>query len=158
MKIHNPYNALEEHHCFGCSVKNPIGLKLEFELDGDQVKANWNPTKDYQGFEDLLHGGIISTLMDEIAAWAVQVLLHTAGLTSELNVKYLKPVRLSKGTIQVSAQIASVEGRLAKVKTSLKDSTDTICAEGMITYFIYPENVARKKLRFPEPAQFFSTK
>ncbi|HOI33056.1 MAG: PaaI family thioesterase [Bacteroidales bacterium] len=158
MKINNPYNKLKEHHCFGCSAKNPIGLKLEFKLEGNQVTAKWNPTRDYQGFEDLLHGGIISTIMDEIAAWAVQVLLHTAGVTSELNVKYLKPVRLSKGAVWASAHIAHVEGRLAKVKTSLKDSSDTICAEGMITYFIYPEVVAQKKFRFPNPDLFLDTK
>ena len=91
MKIFNPYNKLPEHHCFGCAGKNPIGLKLSFDLDGDTLKSSWLPSKNYQGFEDIVHGGIISTLMDEAAAWVIQLRLKTAGVTSELNVKYLKP-------------------------------------------------------------------
>jgi uncharacterized protein (TIGR00369 family) len=149
MKIINPYNTLAEHHCFGCSNRNPIGLNLTFELEGERVKTSWIPTKNYQGFENIVHGGIISTLMDEVAAWAVQLLLKTSGVTSELNVKYLKPLRVSKGAVEVSAEIDSVEGKLAHVKTVIKDSDDIICAEGLITYFIFPEAVAKKKFRYP---------
>ncbi|MBG0782565.1 MAG: PaaI family thioesterase [Bacteroidales bacterium] len=158
MKINNPYNTLAEHHCFGCSIRNPIGLKLTFELEGEQVKTSWNPSKNYQGFEDIVHGGIISTLMDEVAAWAIQLLLKTSGVTSELNVKYLRPLRVSKGTVDVSAEINSVEGKLAHVKTVIKDSDDVICAEGLITYFIFPEGVAQKKFRYPGINVFLGSK
>ncbi len=157
MKINNPYNTLADHHCFGCSTRNPIGLKLTFELEGESVKASWNPSRNYQGFEDIVHGGIISTLMDEVAAWAVQLLLKTSGVTSELNVKYLKPLRVSKGQVTVSAEISSVEGKLALVKTVIKDSDDVICAEGLITYFIFPEAVAQKKFRYPGIKAFLSS-
>ncbi len=158
MKIFNPYNKLPEHHCFGCAGKNPIGLKLSFDLDGDTLKSSWLPSKNYQGFEDIVHGGIISTLMDEAAAWVIQLRLKTAGVTSELNVKYLKPLRVSKGAALILAEISSTEAKYAKVKTTVKDSDNVICAVGLITYFIFPEAVAQKKFRYPGINAFLTDK
>lgn len=158
MKVINPYNRLPEHYCFGCASKNPIGLKLTFELNGETIEAYWDPSKDYQGFEDIVHGGIISTLMDEAAAWAIQLVLKTAGVTSELKVKYLKPLRVSKGRVFVSASIISTEGRLASVKTIIRDRDERICAEGIITYYVFPEAVARNKFRYPGIQAFLNEK
>jgi len=158
MKVFNPYNRLPEHHCFGCAGKNPIGLKLSFELKGETVETSWDPSKDYQGFEDILHGGIISTLMDEAAAWAIQLVLKTAGVTSELNVKYLKPLRVSKGRVYVSASISSHEERFASVKTIIRDTDENVCAEGVITYYVFPEEIAQKKFRYPGIQAFLDEK
>jgi uncharacterized protein (TIGR00369 family) len=149
MKVSNPYNQLPAHHCFGCSTKNPIGLALEFELDGDELICVWNPTKNYQGFEGMLHGGIISTIMDEAGAWAIQILAETAGLTSELRVKYLKPVRLANGTITVKASLKGQKDRLTTVYVALLDGNEKLCAEAHIDYFVFPENIAKQKFRYP---------
>src|SRR5690554_7450779 len=49
----------------------------------------------------ILHGGIQATLMDEAAAWVVFVCLKTAGLTTELTTRYLKPVYIENGQITI---------------------------------------------------------
>jgi uncharacterized protein (TIGR00369 family) len=139
MKVFNPYNTLALHNCFGCAKKNPIGLALEFELIGDEVICEWLPTANYQGFEGMLHGGIISTIMDEVGAWTVQLILKTAGVTSELNVKYLKPVRISNGPIKVRS------------KTGER-------VEAHIQYFVFPEKIAKEKFRYPGIEAFFDPK
>ena len=149
MKVFNPYNELPAHNCFGCAKKNPIGLALEFELLGDELICEWNPTKNYQGFEGMLHGGIISTIMDEAAAWAIQLLAETAGVTSELNVKYLIPVRLANGTITVKARLKERKERLITVYVTMLDGNGKLCAEGRIVYFVFPKNIAQQKFRYP---------
>jgi len=149
MKVSNPYNQLPAHHCFGCSTKNPIGLALKFELHGDELICVWNPTKNYQGFEGMLHGGIISTIMDEAGAWAIQILAETAGLTSELRVKYLKPVRFANGAITVKASLKGQKDRLTTVYVVLLDGNNTLCAEAHIDYFVFPQNIAKEKFRYP---------
>lgn len=149
MKVFNPYNKLPAHHCFGCAKKNPIGLALEFELLGGELICNWNPTENYQGFEGMLHGGIISTIMDEAGAWAIQLLAETAGVTSELNVKYLKPVRLANGPITVKARLKGRKERLTTVYVALLDGDEKLCAEAHIDYFVFPENIAKEKFRYP---------
>ncbi|MGD0710115.1 MAG: hypothetical protein ABR968_02965 [Bacteroidales bacterium] len=68
-KISNPYIKVKEYCCFGCSPDNKTGLRLEFYEDGDEIYTEWQPTQYLQGYVNVVHGGIQSTLMDEIAAY-----------------------------------------------------------------------------------------
>ena len=64
--------------CFGCGRLNPCGLKLEFsELDGDYV-THFTGRPEHQGYDGIMHGGIISTLLDEIMARYIYCLLYTS--------------------------------------------------------------------------------
>lgn len=153
-KIRNPYN-LVENGCFACSDTNPIGLKLTFEESDRFVHATWTPTGYYQGYKNLLHGGIISTLLDEIGAWCVNVKLGTAGVTSELKIRFLKPVWLTKGDITLQAEIIENRERSVLLKCCLFDSAGVLCAEAETSFFVYPEEIARKRLHFPGKEAFY---
>ena len=62
---------LQLQNCFGCSPDNPIGLHMEFYEDGDYIVSTWHPEHNYQGWVDTMHGGILSTLIDEVCGWVV---------------------------------------------------------------------------------------
>ena len=66
-KISNPWLHKEGYYCFGCAPTNPIGLHMEFFEEGDQIISFWRPQDHFQGWVGVLHGGIISTLIDETA-------------------------------------------------------------------------------------------
>ena len=66
-KIFNPYRDLKGYNCFGCSLNNMDGLRLEFIEDGEYLKSEWQPEDKFQGYINILHGGIQATLLDEIA-------------------------------------------------------------------------------------------
>jgi acyl-coenzyme A thioesterase PaaI-like protein len=52
--------------CFACGPDNSRGLRLQFEIDEDgEAIAEWIPDPDLEGFEGIVHGGIISTVLDE---------------------------------------------------------------------------------------------
>ena len=70
-KIINPWEGLDGYMCFGCAPNNPLGLHMEFFEDGDDIVAFWKPQGTYQGWLRTLHGGIQTTLMDELAGWVV---------------------------------------------------------------------------------------
>ena len=72
-KIKNPYAGLEEqgYNCFACCPDNPFGLKMEFYEDGDDIVCLWDAHPNFQGWLNTLHGGIQSTLMDEIGGWLI---------------------------------------------------------------------------------------
>lgn len=153
-KIKNPYNQ-QENNCFACSEKNPIGLKLKFEESEKYLHATWEPSEYYQGYINILHGGIIATLLDEIGAWCVNVKVGTAGVTSELSVKYLKPVFISKGNITLRAEIIKIMERNVMLVCSLFDGSGTLCAQAETDFFIYPEDIARRRLNFPGKEAFY---
>src|SRR5262245_4874414 len=53
--------------CFCCGQKNPIGLKLEFhETPDGRMGTIWIPRKEHQGFKDIVHGGLVATVLDEV--------------------------------------------------------------------------------------------
>jgi len=53
----------ELYQCIGCSPHNPIGLKLEFWEDGDELYAEWEPQPNFMGCVNVVHGGIQATLL-----------------------------------------------------------------------------------------------
>ena len=100
-EILNPYDKLEEHKCFACSKHNISGLQMDFYEEEDFVVSEWQPTPSFQGYYNILHGGIQATLMDEISSWCIQIKLKTAGVTSRLETKYRKPIYTNKGKIKL---------------------------------------------------------
>jgi hypothetical protein len=65
-----PIITRSDHACFGCGDDNAIGLRLRFAPSGEGVKASFVPGVDHQGFHHVVHGGIISAVLDEAMAWA----------------------------------------------------------------------------------------
>lgn len=154
-KIRNPfvYKKDEGYNCFGCSPNNPIGLNMEFYTDGEVVVSQWDPANHFQGYVNVLHGGIQATLMDEIASWVVYALLDTAGVTVNLNVNYLKPVYLN-GPIQVRACLIERGERKAIIKTEIVSEKGIVCSEAMVEYFLFPNAIARRKYHYPGKQAF----
>ncbi len=158
IKIKNAFvekGTRHNYNCFGCSPYNEIGLQLEFWESGDELLAKWQPKKMLEGWQDVLHGGVQATLFDELAGWIVLIKLKTAGVTSELNVQYIKPVNISKGELTVRGKVVSLENRLAKMSLSLFDGVGQECAAAQVVYFCFPEKIARAKYHYPGHEAFY---
>jgi len=155
-RILNPYKNIEGYNCFGCAPHNDNGLQMEFFLEGEELVSEWEPKGFLQGYFNILHGGIQATLIDEIGNWLVMILLKTGSVTSELYVKYLKPVRIDKkGKITLKARLLETAKNSAKVYVELFDAEGIKCAEGEPVYFVYPPAIAKRKLYFPDYKEFF---
>ncbi|HYX09137.1 MAG TPA: PaaI family thioesterase [Bacteroidales bacterium] len=154
-KINNPFAGRPSYNCFGCSPDNPHGLHLEFFEDGEEVVCNWTPEDNLQGYDKVLHGGIQSTLMDEIASWTVYVKAKTAGVTARMEVKFRKPVFVDAGPLTVRGKIISQNKRIVTIYTRLFDANGICCAEGKVDYFVMPPDQAKEKLNYPGYERFF---
>ena len=128
---------------------------MRFWEEGDEILCYWEPGKNFQGFHDILHGGIQSTMIDEIASWVVFIKLDTAGVTYRLNVKYSRPVRLSKGEVALRAKLREKKRSLALIDVSLSDGEGALCSEGLAEYFIMSPEKAKKELHFPGKDAFY---
>jgi len=158
-KIRNPWKDPKnkgEYNCFACSPYNDSGLHLEFWEDGDEIITQWDPAKTYEGWVNVLHGGIQATLLDEVAGWVILLKQKTTGVTSEMNVQYLKPVKVSAGIVTVRGKLLSVDGRTAKIAASLYNGSGEECAKAMLSYFVFPENVAKRRYNYPGIEAFYS--
>ncbi len=155
IKLKNPYAGFPEYFCFGCSPHNDAGLRMEFYEEGEKIVSRWDPDHHFQGFHDVLHGGIQSTMIDEIASWVVFVKLETAGVTYRLNVKYRAPVKISKGTVTLQAELSEQRHNIATIRVELLDGEGTRCSEGVVDYFVLPDERARKEFHFPGKEAFY---
>ncbi len=157
-KIRNPFTIHKGFNCFGCSPDNPIGLQLNFIDHGDFITANWQPQTNYQGYHNLLHGGIQATLLDEIASWFVNVKLKTAGVTSKIEIKYKKTVYVDSGPIMLKATLIRLMRNIADIKVELFNDEKQLCAVGVAQYFTFSEKIAKEKYYYPEPNKFYFEK
>ncbi|MCX7954739.1 MAG: PaaI family thioesterase [Bacteroidales bacterium] len=154
-KVKNPFTKQLEYNCFGCCPTNPIGLKLEFEIENNEVVATWNPKKDYEGWVNILHGGIQVTLMDEIASWYVFTFLKTAGVTCKINVELKRAVYISDGQIKLKARLKEMKRNLAFIEVILLNKEEIECAYGIFTYYLYTREKAIAHFNFPEKENDF---
>ncbi|MFX0070287.1 MAG: PaaI family thioesterase [Candidatus Hermodarchaeota archaeon] len=86
-------------NCFGCSPKNKYGLQMKVYYSEAGCVSRLVVPENYCGFEGLVHGGIIATILDEIAAWTLILHLNRLGVTQTVKIDYLKPVYINQGII-----------------------------------------------------------
>ncbi len=153
--IVNPYDRIKEHKCFACSKNNLSGLQMTFYEEDGFVISEWQPKSEFQGYHNVLHGGIQATLMDEISSWCVQIKLQTAGVTSRLETKYKRPVYCDKGKIKLKAKIEEVIKNIAKVHVQLFDSDGNLCSESFAKFIVFPREIAENKFYYPDYESFF---
>jgi uncharacterized protein (TIGR00369 family) len=157
-KIHNPFPAIhdgEDYHCFGCSPQNDHGLNLEFWDDKGEVFSLWSPSRDFEGYPGIIHGGILATIMDETASWYVYTMLETSGVTSEMTVRYLKPVRIAGGIVTTAVSLLHRESQRATLQCTVSGNNGIPCAIAEITFFLYPEKIAVSRYHYPGKEAFY---
>lgn len=128
---------------------------MQFFEEGEEIVSEWQPRQHFQGYGNVLHGGIISTLMDEIASWYVFTKLKTAGVTYKLEVNFKSPVYTDKGDITLKASLEKKNKRLTDIRVKLYDHKGELCSEGIVGYFVFPEKWAQEKLYYPDFDSFF---
>ncbi|MBM4141909.1 MAG: PaaI family thioesterase [Nitrospira sp.] len=122
-------NKLEDDkHCFACGEKNPNGLNLKFSLRDGKVFAEFILHKTYQGYKDIVHGGIISTLLDE-AMVKVALLQGVPVVTAEITVRLKNPLMIGEKAI-VEAHITEKHRRIIETSAIIKKLDGTLIAEG----------------------------
>lgn len=115
-------NLEDDHHCFACGTRNPIGLRLSFQWDGSLLTAAFTPLKAHQGYRDVVHGGIITTVLDECMAQAAIRKFGVMAATVDLSVRFRLPLAVGQETIAEAeaeeARHGLIEGKARLARTS----------------------------------------
>ena len=129
--------------CFVCGKENPYGLKLCFEsLDELNVSANFVPAEHLMGFKGVLHGGIISAVLDDAMDWALYNSTSKLYVTSELTVNFKKPAMVCQEYKVLASSIREPGSRVRKIeyaKAQILDAKGEIIAEASGKFFQLPE-------------------
>ncbi len=118
-----PLNRASDHYCFGCGEQNPHGLRLKFfrrdSVDGG-VFADWVPTATHEGYVGMVHGGLVSTVCDEVMAWSCYA-QRIWGMTARLTVRFRQPVHVGR-PYRADGWVVSSKGCLIDVAAEMRDS------------------------------------
>ena len=132
------------HQCFGCSPINAAGLKMTFATDGESVVSPLKVPGHLCGWDNLVHGGVIATILDEIMSWASIHLLKKIILTKSVSIDFIKPVFINKMLTAKGRVIEVRSKREALMEGVIINESNEVCARSQGTYVLFSAKVAER--------------
>lgn len=116
-------------NCFACGQKNPIGIKLRFRKEGENlISTTFVPPENWTGWSNIMHGGFQALLLDETMSWSLWGLLSERHfVTASLDMKYLKPIKVQQ-ELKVFAKISENLEKIVKVEGEIQNSEGVVLA------------------------------
>ncbi len=119
----------DDSFCFVCGKDNPHGLKLVFNNINGKVISEFTPSKIYQGYKGITHGGIISAVLDEAMIYAA-IEEGIFPMTAEITIRFKKPL-MTDEQATIEAEVIKRGSRLITTHARLIRKDDGILiAEG----------------------------
>jgi acyl-coenzyme A thioesterase PaaI-like protein len=116
-------------NCFVCGRENPLGLKMTFyTTKPGTVEAQINLPKDYEGFPNIVHGGILSAILDEVTGRAQMSFKDRFMVTAQLTMRFRMPVLVDQN-YTVLGVAGEIKGRVSKSTGQILDMDGRIMAE-----------------------------
>jgi acyl-coenzyme A thioesterase PaaI-like protein len=92
----SPPATQDDRWCFACGPENPIGLRLDFELDASgTLSARFTPRREHQSYAGRMHGGLVGLVLDEVMVRLLH-LLNLRSVTSDLTVRLHRPTPIGR--------------------------------------------------------------
>jgi len=126
--------------CFACGVQNDRGLHMEFRREGERAVCDYTPCEYQQGYPGRMHGGIVTTLIDEAMGWAVYG-AQQWGATARLSVRFRRPVLLDQ-RLRIEAWVTNNRSRLMELRAEMRDESGALLADGEGTFMKLDERLS----------------
>jgi uncharacterized protein (TIGR00369 family) len=124
----------DDRHCFVCGEENKNGLRLSFTLLEGKVCSEFTFSKAHQGYKDIVHGGLLSAVLDE-AMVKVSLMQGMPAVTAEITVRFRNPLLVNE-TAVVEAEIRKVKRQIVETSAVIKKHDNTLVAEGWGKLFL----------------------
>jgi uncharacterized protein (TIGR00369 family) len=123
--------------CFACGPGNEHGLKMRFTRDDERVRSELAIPAHLRGWGNIAHGGIVSTILDEVMAWAALHLMRKFILTKQMKVTFAKPVLIETRLVAEARVIQPKDERCVIMGGEITDKSGTIYARGQGEYALF---------------------
>lgn len=128
----------DANHCFVCGPANPIGLQLEFRLENDICRATFTPSENHCGYDQVTHGGIVFSALDDVMAnWLF--LKGFKAFTAKCEIRYRDALPI--GTrVNLEGICLKQKARLTQMKgLMIREDTREIVAETQASFMMIPD-------------------
>jgi uncharacterized protein (TIGR00369 family) len=113
--------------CFVCGETRLGRLGVRFKVVNGTVRATFTPTEKHVGFPGIVHGGIITALLDEAMVWAIYAATGQFALSAEITVRFLKPLPVGQ-TVEIVGYLVRKQRRIWEVASEIHDEQAIIYA------------------------------
>ena len=147
MKSEETYSQLPnsaEHNCFGCSPVNPSGLQMKFFASQDTVISNITIPEHLCGWSNIAHGGVLTTVLDEIMSWTALHFLKRITMTRSINIEFIKPVYIRNPLKAEGRVLEQSERHGAVMEGTLYNDKGTVCAKSTADFAVFSPKVAKR--------------
>jgi uncharacterized protein (TIGR00369 family) len=119
--------------CLVCGRQNPHGLHLHLHVNEStgEVETHFTPRAEHIGFEGIIHGGILATVLDEAMVWAATWRGRRFCVCGEMTVRFRKAAEVGKPLI-IRASVESTRGKMSQTSGRVIDQAgnEIATAEG----------------------------
>jgi acyl-coenzyme A thioesterase PaaI-like protein len=113
----------DDQYCLCCGEKNPLGFKMKFRYEGEKLISEAVVPKEYQGFADVVHGGILGVLLDELMV-NLYWLKGEKAVTAEYQVRLKAPCPVNRKVLLSAWHVESKRNLLwTQAEAKLEDGT-----------------------------------
>ena len=126
---------MADEYCFACGEKNPIGLHLAFDFDGEKISTKKILSKEFQGYDGTAHGGILSTMLDETMCKFISAKYHERALTGRLEVRYKFPTPIEQ-ELKISAWEENQRRNIITMRSTVETADGVITAEATAKFAV----------------------
>lgn len=124
-----------DDYCFGCGEKNPIGLHLDFQPVENKVVAKKIIAREYQGYSNVVHGGIVTLMLDEAMGNYVQKIYNEQAMTGRLEIRYKHPTPIET-ELKISAWQEDQRRNIIFLKAAVETPDGTVTAEATAKFAV----------------------
>lgn len=124
----------DDRHCFACGKTNSIGLKLGFTYKAEKANTSISFNVDHQGWVGVVHGGLVSTVLDECMAHTIRKHIGSA-VTASMNVRFRRPVPVGELILFVG-EIVRRRGKVIETRASAILPDQTVAAEATAIFML----------------------
>jgi acyl-coenzyme A thioesterase PaaI-like protein len=123
--------------CFVCGEANPRGLRAKLYQVDTRVEMAFLPEPELVGWSNVVHGGLLGTVMDEVMAWAAIVDGRQGYFAADVSVRFLKPLPIGCPCL-VRAEVTSARRRIKDTEAWVEDDAGVTYARARGRYLPLP--------------------
>lgn len=135
----------EDDNCFVCSPNNDAGLHLQFFTDGTRVVSWFRVPAHLSGWDQIFHGGLIATVLDEVMGWTALHLLKQMTLTKGISVEFLKPVYVGEEVRIEGVPLEVTNHREVVMQGFFYNQRDELCARAKGRFALFSVAAMRER-------------
>lgn len=126
---------MTDGYCFACGEKNPFGLHLTFDFDGERITTKKILPREFEGYEGAVHGGILSTMLDETMCKFIAAKYGERAVTGRLDIRYKFPTPIEQ-PLKISAWQENQRRNIISMRSTVETADGVVTAEAMAKFAV----------------------